>query len=306
MDPMRTTLISVVIPCFNVEDYIRECVVSCKNQSYKEIDIICVDNNSSDNTLSILEELKLEFGISVYSEVKKGACAARNTGFKAVKTEFVQFLDADDILKSEKLKIQIQKLQESNADFLASDYEYQEISGKKTLKSSANDPWKGLFTTNLGITSANLFRSDAIRDINGWNESLTSSQEYDLMFRLKKAKKKVVVLHNSNTVIRQREVGSITQSDPSNKWKNYINLRLNIIAWLKKENPTYYKIEQDYYEDKLYSYFQILYKTAPYDAVKLWKDNLKPMPGSNLHKTIVRISGFSLTQKILNGAKKIR
>ncbi|MGN0437282.1 MAG: glycosyltransferase family 2 protein [Lachnospiraceae bacterium] len=92
------TKISILIPAYNVEKYIGECIESVLQQDFKDFEIICVDDASTDNTLSILEQYaSLDARIRIYRhEVNKGQSAARNLGFSYATGEYVYMLDADD------------------------------------------------------------------------------------------------------------------------------------------------------------------------------------------------------------------
>jgi len=89
--------ISVIIPVYNTETYLKECLDSVINQTLREIEIICIDDGSTDNSLQILEHyLKIDNRIKILSQKNKGAGFARNTGINSAKGEFVCFLDSDD------------------------------------------------------------------------------------------------------------------------------------------------------------------------------------------------------------------
>lgn len=92
--------ISVIIPVFNVEKYLEESVRSVINQSYRNLEIICVNDGSTDNSLSILEELANEDQrIIVINQENKGQGEARNTGLQHATAEWISFLDSDDTFK---------------------------------------------------------------------------------------------------------------------------------------------------------------------------------------------------------------
>lgn len=89
--------ISVIIPVYNAKLYIAECLNSVINQSLKELEIICVDDGSTDNSLEILKEFaSKDSRISVLKQKNSGAAVARNKGLEIAKGDFVAFLDSDD------------------------------------------------------------------------------------------------------------------------------------------------------------------------------------------------------------------
>ena len=186
-------MISVIIPCFNSEKFIARALQSVLKQTYSNYEIIVVDNNSSDNTVSIIYDYVQRYPerIKVLHEYKKGAPAARNKGLYEAKGEWIQFLDSDDELLPDKLKNQIEVAESSETDVvIGSSYIYKVINNKpeKSIRDVQSDNvWKGLLTSKLGITSANLWRRKAVLAVEGWDENRSSSQEYDLLFRMLKS-----------------------------------------------------------------------------------------------------------------------
>ena len=90
-------IVSIVIPVFNGEKFIKDCIESVMAQTVKELQIIVVDDGSEDHTLSILRVLESEDErIEVIHQNNAGVSAARNTGLQAVRAEWVLFVDADD------------------------------------------------------------------------------------------------------------------------------------------------------------------------------------------------------------------
>ena len=93
--------VSVIVPCFNVEKYITACLESLINQKLKDIEILCINDHSTDETLSILKKYELQYSnkIKVLNlENKRGCSAARNLGLKEAQGEYIGFVDADDLI----------------------------------------------------------------------------------------------------------------------------------------------------------------------------------------------------------------
>ena len=92
--------VSVVIPFYNVEDYLRECLDSIVNQTLEDIEIICVNDGSTDNSLKIAEEFaNSDDRIKIFSQENKGASGSRNHGVKKSQGDYIYFMDSDDILE---------------------------------------------------------------------------------------------------------------------------------------------------------------------------------------------------------------
>lgn len=97
--------ISVIIPVYNVEQYLRECIDSVRNQSFKDVEIICVNDGSPDKSLQIIEEYAaVDNRITVVSRKNGGLSAARNSGIKCARGEYIYFLDSDDFIVEEALE----------------------------------------------------------------------------------------------------------------------------------------------------------------------------------------------------------
>ena len=95
--------VSVIIPVYNVEEYLRECLDSVVNQTLKEIEIICVDDGSTDNSLEILKEYaQKDNRITVITQNNSGSGTARNCGINIAKGDFIAFMDSDDIYPENK------------------------------------------------------------------------------------------------------------------------------------------------------------------------------------------------------------
>lgn len=241
-------LVSVIIPCYNVQDFIEECLDSVFKQSYHSIEVICVDNNSSDKTLQILQKLKSENTdkITVVSQIKKGGNAARNMGLSLARGEWIQFLDADDLLLPTKIENQIKLLDKHNdISFIAGACIFEDGKGKRkgvVFPEKSNSLFNVFIKpSGSGNTCSNLWSRHWLNAIDGWDESLFSSQETDLMFRILIKNNKIITDEKPLTIIRHRETGRISHTDPSSRWVSFINSRLNHLELLKENYPEMYK-----------------------------------------------------------------
>ena len=111
--------VSVIIPVYNAQKYLKEALDSVLNQSLKSIEVICIDDGSIDNSFNILNEYSLKDNrIKIFKQENKGAGAARNFALNQSKGKYIYFMDADDILDTNALK-QFYKISEENSlDFL--------------------------------------------------------------------------------------------------------------------------------------------------------------------------------------------
>lgn len=109
--------VSVIIPIYNVEDYLRECIDSAVNQTLREIEIICVNDGTKDNSMSIVKEYASEDSrIIIVNKTNGGLSSARNTGLDIACGEYVYFLDSDDYLKPQALEKLYRTAKEKDLD----------------------------------------------------------------------------------------------------------------------------------------------------------------------------------------------
>jgi glycosyltransferase involved in cell wall biosynthesis len=102
MNKLPLPIVTVVIPIFNVEKYIERCITSVLEQTFKNFEVICVDDGCSDNTLNILEQFT-DPRIRLIRQHNRGLAGARNTGIQAAKGIYIALLDSDDCWASQKL-----------------------------------------------------------------------------------------------------------------------------------------------------------------------------------------------------------
>lgn len=103
-------LVSIIIPCFNYEEFICECIQSCLDQTYENIEVIVVDDNSTDNSKVFIANMaSTNKKMKVYhNRENKGYSYCKNLGIKEAKGEYIAHLDADDLLTPNSIKIRLQ------------------------------------------------------------------------------------------------------------------------------------------------------------------------------------------------------
>jgi len=115
--------ISIIVPIYNVEKYLRQCIESIVNQTYKNIEIILIDDGSQDKCANIVDEYANKDERIVVIHKKNGGLAdARNAGLRIATGEYIMFVDADDILVSTSSEVLLKKMEEENADYVIGNY----------------------------------------------------------------------------------------------------------------------------------------------------------------------------------------
>lgn len=108
--------VSVIIPVYNVEEYIEECLVSVLNQTIKDIEIICVDDGSSDASVDIIQKYATDKRIIVFQKENGGQASARNIGVTMASGEYIYFLDSDDYLVPNAMELLYEEAVKYNLD----------------------------------------------------------------------------------------------------------------------------------------------------------------------------------------------
>lgn len=123
-------LVSIVVPVYNAEKTLRKCLNSIISQTYKEIEVILVDDGSSDNSVIICEAycLKNE-NIKLIKQKNQGPASARNKGIDNAKGKYVYFVDADDYVEEKLVEIMVGKAEENNADMVICNYFIEKNNG---------------------------------------------------------------------------------------------------------------------------------------------------------------------------------
>ena len=112
-------MISVIIPVYNVEKYLRDCLSSVINQTYKDLEIICINDGSKDNSLSILEEYaKIDKRIIIINKENAGVSAARNDGIEKSTGEYLFCLDSDDYIDKDFFELFYNNAKQNNSDLV--------------------------------------------------------------------------------------------------------------------------------------------------------------------------------------------
>jgi glycosyltransferase involved in cell wall biosynthesis len=184
---MEEVLVSVVIPAFNSSMYISECIDSVLAQSYKNLEIIVVDDGSSDNTESIVKSYN-ETAIRFFSQRNSGSAIARNFAVEKANGEWLAFIDSDDIWHPEKLTSQFSECFDkywSHTDYYYLSTLYPEYTrATDFVPKHSGDVFKQLLLENTIATSTVMIRKEIFEEFGGYNPDLKALQDWDLWLRV--------------------------------------------------------------------------------------------------------------------------
>lgn len=118
-------MISIIVPVYNTSMYLKECVESILNQTYSKIEVVIVDDGSTDNSLAICKEYRdKDKRVRIFHKENSGVSSARNLGLRMAEGDYISFCDSDDVVKPELYWTLLQKLKDTGADRVCGGYEY--------------------------------------------------------------------------------------------------------------------------------------------------------------------------------------
>lgn len=180
-------LISVIIPTFNRQQFLKIAIDSVLQQTYSDFELIIIDDGSTDDTQNVIDQFK-DKRINYYYQINKGAGSARNYGMKMAKSTYLAFLDSDDKWVSKKLEIQLD-IMEKNKDFLLSHTEEVWFKGIRLInhkkihkKEFGNIFHKSLILCSIGISTV-IMQRKVIDLIGYFDDKFEVCEDYDYFLR---------------------------------------------------------------------------------------------------------------------------
>lgn len=188
---MKTNLASVIIPTFNRSELICSTLDSVWAQTYRPIEVVIVDDGSTDNTKQIINDWVIQhtdkaFKVVYIYQKNSGAPSARNNGIKNASGRYLQFLDSDDYLMPEKLELQIQKMQREKTGICICDYFHTNEHGENTLFASNDRNIEQIITqhrflsTSIGVMDISFFKPGFLK----WNPKIKKAQDLDFYLKI--------------------------------------------------------------------------------------------------------------------------
>jgi len=217
--------ISIVMPVFNSEKYLEDCLNSLVNQTFKDFELICVNDGSTDNTKEIIDNLENEYpDIKFITIQNSGVCKTRNLGIANSTGDYILPLDADDKIGTEYIEKAVQVLDNNkntglvycNAEFFGS------IQKKWDLKPATTE---NMLVQNRIFPSA-MFRKETFNQIGGYKPEMeTGCEDWELWLSIIESGAEIYKLPETLFYYRKSEN---ERTKISHRPLNYIKIRLNI------------------------------------------------------------------------------
>ena len=306
-------LVSIVVPVYNSRLYIQHTLDSLDAQTYKNFEIVFIDDGSTDRTIDLLIEYKNKRNnVSIYQQVNSGVSAARNKGIELSSGDFVTFLDSDDSYSSNYLEKMILRLQETNSDIVYCGYnEYYFSENKNKSKKISclfleGNILKSYFQySGYFHLSGILIRRKILLEKNISFEVGQNISE-DLLFTVKLLSQLDFYCVKEHLFYYTKRVGSVMFSNwNDNKWLTDITGRKKILTYLTKD---YHKEDRSevldlasrYVFQRELSYLIDCIKKMKYEKIKYYiKKNDMLLIKCSLHK-------YQLNKKDINKFRIIK
>lgn len=183
-------LVSVVIPVYNDEQYIQECIESALNQNYGNLEVIVVDDGSSDSTPKILQT----FGAKIHSirQENRGTAAALNKAIQSANGELIAWLSSDDLFLPKKITYQVEKFRENPllelvyTDWIMINAQGQEVKVVHCPSPPAEHFATEMLKNNFINGSSVIIRRECFEKIGYFDETLSADSDGDMWFRMLK------------------------------------------------------------------------------------------------------------------------
>lgn len=260
-------IVSVILPVYNVEQYLDKCLTSIENQTLKKLEIICVDDGSTDGSLEIIRNHQnKDHRIRVITQQNGGAGKARNEGMKIARGKYLSFLDADDYIDEDTFRLAVDRAEKNDADItIYKAYLYDNQTGKETQNNysvrvdklprkevfSRNDILGNIFTDIMGWAWDKLYKASFVYNSGlKFQEQRTTNDMYFVYASLLKAPRITVL--NKHLYHQRRNVSTSLSNTREKSWNCFYNALLKVKEELQR-NELYGIYEQDFVNYALHS-----------------------------------------------------
>ena len=251
---MTKPLVSILIPCYNAERWIAQCIESALAQTYAPVEIVVVDDGSTDGSADIVKS----FGSKVRHELREnaGANATRNRLLEMAHGEWLQYLDADDYLLPEKVEQQMGpvRARDAEVDVVFSPVRVRwEASGTEEIWGidPSADPELNFIRWAPLNTNSVLWRRSRLAGVGGWKNGQPCCQEHELFLRFIMAGARFELVEYSGAIYRMHGSDTISHRDPHRVVRIKMSLTDQMEAYLEKTGRKTFRHEEALYIARL-------------------------------------------------------
>jgi glycosyltransferase involved in cell wall biosynthesis len=280
--------VSIIVPCYNAEPWVGAAMESALAQTWPETEVIAVNDGSHDGTLAALRRFEGP-KVRVIDQGNLGASAARNAGLRAATGEFIQFLDADDLLAPEKIARQMELLNASGPRAIATSRWTRFDGDPSTANVSESEMFHDLSPVDFLLLhtsdgqmmhpAAWLIPADLAREAGPWNETLSLNDDGEYFCRVVLSSRAVVHAPGSLALYRSGVPHSLSSRRDRRSLESLYRSCVLVAAHLREaeDSPRVRRARADYFQRLAYE----VYPEAP-DLSKLAESESRALGGSSL------------------------
>lgn len=307
-----TPLVSILIPCYNAEPWIAETLRSALAQTHPRCEIIVVDDGSSDGSAVVARQFE-PAGVRVLQQPNRGASAARNAAFRACRGEWIQFLDADDLLSADKISAQLDLLSRPGNDRKVATCRWGRFrSDPATARFVDQEVFRDFAALDFLIltTSTNrmmhpaawLISRSVIEAAGTWNETLSLNDDGEFFARVVLASEGIVFSAQGTSLYRSNLAGSLSRTRGRKAWASlHRSVELTTQAMLAAEDsPRVRQAAADFWQHtgyELYPGATDLSQDALRRAKELGGSAVQPCGGAR-QQFLGRFVGWKLARRL--------
>ena len=271
-------LVSVIIPNYNRALYIADCIQSVYEQSHRPIELIVVDDGSTDNSIQIITDCQTklnnsgDFRLVILQQKNSGANRARNYGFEQSKGQYIQWLDSDDLLLPHKIASQIHVFTKATDVVYSRAQFFNEVPDNlmdkywgRIPKGNSSDyfefPWQ---------TMCALYKKTILDQFGVWQEDLSLSDDWELAMRYK-IKSRVEFLDEISSLYRDHKGDRVGNNLSIQKINSLTSVLMTTYALSKENNLIDNYLKKRYFSRLTYCFMQSGALGGYDDKIKLWR-----------------------------------
>lgn len=317
----KKPLVSVIIPVYNGGNFIKETVAAVLNQSYTSLEIILIDDGSTDGTSNLIDRLSSNRNVHIIHQVNKGAAAARNHGYQQSGGEYIKFLDADDIINVEMIAEQVKLGMDHPDSIVSSKWGRFYNNDLSTFKLSPEECWKDMpalewlctswkYTASTTVPGVFLIPRKIIEQAGLWNENLTLLDDAEYFARTILSAKKVIFSPNSTLYYRSGLQHNLSGRKDAAAVLSAFEAYQGVIGELfakQKDNITE-QLAANIWQLFIYNAYPEnpeLIRRAEKALAELPEPNL-PYPAGGYTRTLSQIIGWKATKSLKSFLTKIK
>lgn len=243
-------MITVIIPVYNVEKYLKECVESVLNQTYKDLEIILIDDGSNDGSGEICDEYaKIDERIKVIHKENAGLSSARNAGIEIAHGEYYTFIDSDDYIADDMAEQLLYALESTNADIsvcgmTSNEYNIENGIAVKNICYTKQKTLKLILTEKMETTACGkLYRRELFEHIRYPEGKIY--EDLGTTYKLVEASSEIAYTAAKKYYYRTNPE-SITKVNFTNKNLDYFDIAEELQTYIKEHYPQYMKYAKNH------------------------------------------------------------